>query len=123
MDAGLAAIGGALVGAVGAFATAWVGSHVQWKSARLSARAEHIRQRHESREASYKALLSAVSTLQRALHGGPNHVANWLSQYTDDYLVTVEAATHVLLEAVEDIEVRATKAPTSWLSKFGGQLR
>lgn len=66
MDAGLAAVLGALAGAVGAVGGAWTTSRVQWKSARLTARAEHKRQRREPRHEVYATFLTAANQFSDA---------------------------------------------------------
>ncbi|MET7869597.1 hypothetical protein [Streptomyces cyaneofuscatus] len=63
MDAGLAAVLGALAGAVGAVGGAWMTSRGQWKSARLAARAEHKRQRREPRSEVYATFLNSSNQL------------------------------------------------------------
>lgn len=50
---------GAVAGAVGAVGAAWATSRTQWKSAKLAARAEHLRQRRESRASSYRKFIDA----------------------------------------------------------------
>lgn len=63
MDAGLAAVLGALAGAVGAVGGAWMTSRGQLKSARLAARAEHRRQRREPRNEVYATFLKSSNQL------------------------------------------------------------
>ncbi|MFD4700836.1 hypothetical protein [Streptomyces niveus] len=63
MDAGLAAICGALAGAVATTGAALATGWSQRESARIAARAEYQRQRHESRHAAYKRFISITQTL------------------------------------------------------------
>ncbi|MGW8884743.1 hypothetical protein [Streptomyces sp. NPDC055749] len=59
MDAGLAAVLGALAGATGAVGAGLVTGVSQWKTAKFGARAEHTRQRREFRQASYRKFIEA----------------------------------------------------------------
>ncbi|MGW1267555.1 hypothetical protein [Streptomyces sp. NPDC002491] len=71
MDAGLAAVLGALAGAIGTslagFATSWASR----EQAKITARAEHHRHRREPREAAYRAFITASNDL--ANHMGPTY--------------------------------------------------
>ncbi|GEC10463.1 hypothetical protein SSP24_81180 [Streptomyces spinoverrucosus] len=69
MDAGLAAVCGALAGSVATIGAALATGWSQRETARISARAEHQRQRHEARHAAYKALISATQTLNSVTRG------------------------------------------------------
>ncbi|MEU3074388.1 hypothetical protein [Streptomyces laurentii] len=59
MDAGLAAVLGAVAGASGAVGAGLVTGISQWKTAKFGARAEHTRQRREFRQASYRKFIEA----------------------------------------------------------------
>ncbi|WP_405609036.1 hypothetical protein [Streptomyces sp. NBC_00076] len=67
MDAGLAAVLGALAGAVAttgaAFATGWSTR----EQAKIAARAEHRRQRRDARQVAYEELINAMVTLAQAV--------------------------------------------------------
>ncbi|GAA1423493.1 hypothetical protein GCM10009601_26830 [Streptomyces thermospinosisporus] len=67
MDAGLAAVLGALAGSAATIGTAFVTSRSQRETARLTARAEHQRQRREPRHDTYKAFISSTSQLRDQL--------------------------------------------------------
>ncbi|MEV6079617.1 hypothetical protein AB0L80_31575 [Streptomyces sp. NPDC052069] len=85
MDAGLAAVCGALVGASGAVGAAWATSRAQWKGVRLAAKAEHLRQRRESRTLNYRALISVATDLIDRINRQPL-VPGWtLLRITDEY--------------------------------------
>ncbi|WP_164274356.1 hypothetical protein [Streptomyces rubrogriseus] len=111
MDAGLAAVCGALAGALGAVGAAWATSRAQWKSARLTVRAEHLRQRHDNRAAHYKTLLSAVSDLQGALNGGSYFPGNELHRFTEEYCDAVETCVKKLRDAVENVALFGPREP------------
>ncbi|MGY1502921.1 hypothetical protein ACW4TU_41205 [Streptomyces sp. QTS52] len=63
MDAGLAALLGALAGAVSATAAGVSTGWATREQAKISARAEHYRQRIEPREAAYRAFITANNAL------------------------------------------------------------
>ncbi|MFG2928720.1 hypothetical protein [Streptomyces achromogenes] len=111
MDAGLAAVCGALAGAVGAVGAAWAASRAQWKSARLTVRSEHLRQRHDKRAAHYKTLLSAISDLQGALNGGSYFPGSELHRFTEEYCDAAEACVKKLRDAVEDVALFGPREP------------
>ncbi|MFE9569239.1 hypothetical protein ACFYMW_12175 [Streptomyces sp. NPDC006692] len=72
MDAGIAAIGGALAGSVAtvgaAFATGWW----QRENIRLTGRAEHWRQRREPRSQVYREFASAVADIRDRVRTQPH---------------------------------------------------
>ncbi|MGW8975135.1 hypothetical protein [Streptomyces platensis] len=63
MDAGIAAICGALAGSVGTIGAGLAAGWAQRESARIAARADHRRERSQQRYDSYKDLLIASSLL------------------------------------------------------------
>ncbi|MFK0279956.1 hypothetical protein ACIQVL_05705 [Streptomyces sp. NPDC090499] len=65
MDQGLSAVLGALVGASSALGAAWVTARTQMNSARIAAKAEHQRQRRESRLSAYKEFINAYDEFQQ----------------------------------------------------------
>ncbi|MGW1372699.1 hypothetical protein ACWD6P_00240 [Streptomyces sp. NPDC002446] len=73
MDAGIAAVLGALAGAAATIGTSLVTSHAGRSQARLSARAEHLRQRRQPRESVYRDFLASATDLRdqlRSVSGG-----------------------------------------------------
>ncbi len=68
MDAGLAAVLGALAGAGGAVGAGLIAGVSQWKTAKLGARAEHTRQRRESRQIAYAKFIEAHMEFAQLLH-------------------------------------------------------
>ncbi|MEV7278105.1 hypothetical protein [Streptomyces sp. NPDC093111] len=68
MDAGLAAVCGALAGAAGAVGAAFMTSRAQWKGARLAARAEHVRQRRDERAERYRDFHKSALEFGRVLN-------------------------------------------------------
>ncbi|MGW2380202.1 hypothetical protein [Streptomyces sp. NPDC001658] len=64
MDAGLAAVCGALAGAAGTVGAGIATGWTQRQVARITARAEHTRQRRESRLSVYKEFISAYEEFQ-----------------------------------------------------------
>ncbi|MGW7548452.1 hypothetical protein ACWGKQ_46160 [Streptomyces sp. NPDC054770] len=67
MDAGLAAVLGALAGAVATTGAAFAAGWSAREQAKFAARAEHKRQRREPREKAYKAFLSEAIALRELL--------------------------------------------------------
>lgn len=61
MDAGLAAVCGALAGSIATTGAAFVAGWWQRENARLQARSEHVRQRRQPREAVYSEFVSQVT--------------------------------------------------------------
>lgn len=61
MDAGLAAVCGALAGSLGTIGAALASGRAQRAGAEIVARAEHRKSRREPREAAYKGYVAAVS--------------------------------------------------------------
>ncbi|WP_405844534.1 hypothetical protein [Streptomyces sp. NBC_01518] len=59
MDQGIAAVLGALVGASSALGAGWMTARTQINATRISAQAEHRRQRRESRHTVYKDFINA----------------------------------------------------------------
>lgn len=87
MDAGLAAVLGALAGATATIGAALATGWAQRESACIAARSEHRRQRREPRQKAYKEFIAAASelrvltgTVRRAPKGAP------LSVFTEDFL-------------------------------------
>ncbi|GGX12675.1 hypothetical protein [Streptomyces chartreusis] len=64
MDAGLAAVLGALAGSVATIGAALATGWAQREGARITARAEHRRERREPRQSVYKVLISEASQLR-----------------------------------------------------------
>ncbi|MFD3638727.1 hypothetical protein [Streptomyces griseus] len=102
MDAGLAAVCGALAGAIGAVGAAWATSNAQLKSARLAARAEHLRQRRDTRSVHYRELITAVSDLLAHLRSGQS-VGRPLFRFTNDYLNDMKSLCQNVRSKVEDV--------------------
>lgn len=110
MDAGTAAILGALVGSVTTIGAALATGWFQRESARISAKAEHQRQLLESRTQAYSSLKAAAEKLPshvRVLtweeHGVPRPLV------TDDYVARVEEAHKELSSAVTRIAFTGPK--------------
>ncbi|MFC8173085.1 hypothetical protein [Streptomyces sp. NPDC057325] len=114
MDAGLAAVLGALAGSVAtigaAFATGWA----QREGARITARSEHRRQRREPRYAAYRELIAAGSVMR-------GHIA--LSGLDEETLLgelNVEEYRNLLLEDARDLKEKATNVALAGPRKVTG---
>ncbi|MFE4514421.1 hypothetical protein ACFRMQ_09560 [Kitasatospora sp. NPDC056783] len=70
MDAGLAAVCGALAGSMATIGAALAAGRAQREGARIGARAEHRKERRQPRQDAYKALISAASEM-RDIRKGP----------------------------------------------------
>lgn len=68
MDAGLAAVLGALAGAIGTTLAGLAAGRASREQAEITARSEHRRQRQGPRESVYLELLSAVSSLREHVY-------------------------------------------------------
>lgn len=121
MDAGLAAVCGALAGAVAttgaAFATGWW----QRENVLIAARAEHRRQRREPRSDVYKTFVAAVVETRDAAGAGPMGDGITISQFgperfTRDYATQInervnrvrEAWLNVAISGPDDLAALAT---------------
>ncbi|WP_405817309.1 hypothetical protein OG241_22560 [Streptomyces sp. NBC_01390] len=63
MDAGMAAVLGALAGSVGTMGAAFAAGRAQRAGAEIAARAEHRKNRRDPRQAAYKELIDAALAL------------------------------------------------------------
>ncbi|WP_157877173.1 hypothetical protein [Streptomyces odonnellii] len=84
MDAGLAAVCGALAGALATIGAALTAGRAQREAARIAARAEHQRQRRQPREGAYREFIAATEALRKAIGQrdlGPYKVSTFTSAY------------------------------------------
>ncbi|MFD7900243.1 hypothetical protein [Streptomyces sp. NPDC059743] len=84
MDAGLAAVCGALAGTFATIGAAFAAGRTQLESARLAAHMEHHRQRREPRHGFYRAFIAAMEELQTAIgqrKPGPHALSDFTSAY------------------------------------------
>ncbi|MGW2052381.1 hypothetical protein ACWCOZ_00425 [Streptomyces sp. NPDC001840] len=84
MDAGLAAVCGALAGALATIGAALTAGRAQREAARIAARAEHQRQRRQPREGVYREFIAAAEALRNAIGQrelGPYKVSTFTSTY------------------------------------------
>ncbi|MGW6604231.1 hypothetical protein [Streptomyces sp. NPDC055036] len=84
MDAGLAAVCGALAATVATIGAAFATGRSQRETARIAAHTEHHRQRREPRLAVYRAFIAATEGLRKAIgqrEPGPHALADFTSAY------------------------------------------
>ncbi|MFI9252473.1 hypothetical protein [Streptomyces sp. NPDC053069] len=104
MDAGIAAVLGALAGSVATIGAAMATGWAQREGARIAARSEHQRQRREPRHLVYKEFISKAELVR--------HRASIYSSLDDgltpDYVT--EQQVNELFEAATEIKAAATEA-------------
>ncbi|MFJ7340136.1 hypothetical protein ACIQU3_07485 [Streptomyces sp. NPDC101110] len=104
MDAGLAAVLGALTGSVATIGAALATGWAQREGARITARSEHRRQRLEPRTAIYKEFVSHANTIQGiASRFIVDPEAIDLDAINEDVLRGVTSAAHGIEKAWADV--------------------
>ncbi|WP_217134815.1 hypothetical protein [Streptomyces sp. AC558_RSS880] len=101
MDAGLAAVLGALAGSVATIGAALATGWAQREGARITARSEHRRQRLESRSAVYKQFLLRANDLRAAILPHAENPGVRISFHVD--IERVELAANKVREVWSDV--------------------
>ncbi|MFI8834029.1 hypothetical protein ACIGPN_23780 [Streptomyces afghaniensis] len=124
MDAGLAAVLGALAGSVATIGAALATGWAQREEARIAARAEHRRERREPRLEAYRAFISATSDLreQSTFFTVRDLVPDDLDEVTTDLLFQAvsgmkESALEVSLAGPRRVSKEAIK-----IQRLGSEL-
>ncbi|MGA5566775.1 hypothetical protein ACPCUV_37185 [Streptomyces platensis] len=110
MDAGLAAVLGALAGAVATVAATLVTGRMSRDQAEFAAKVEHVRQRREGRELAYRGFVSAATKV-RDLYLGEV----WGEQTPEGFVAAVSE--------LEDRWLDATLAGPSDLAELATMIR
>ncbi|WP_158686603.1 hypothetical protein [Streptomyces griseoflavus] len=105
MDAGLAAVLGALAGSVATIGAALATGWAQREGARITARSEHRRERREPRHAVYRELIEAATTLQNLT----GHYAYFDDAMPDDLHLNEEDVARIFQQQ-RDIKPLAIQA-------------
>ncbi|MFF1275144.1 hypothetical protein ACFVZC_17280 [Streptomyces marokkonensis] len=103
MDAGLAAVLGALAGSVATIGAALATGWAQREGARITARSEHRRQRLEPRTAIYREYLKHATDLRAAVHHFSNVEALQIDQIDDDTARRIYTSVENLRAAWPDV--------------------
>ncbi|MEU8849050.1 hypothetical protein AB0C70_23000 [Streptomyces sp. NPDC048564] len=123
MDAGLAAVLGALAGAVAttgaAFATGWSAR----EQAKITARAEHRRQRRDARQAVYEELINAVEMLIEATRSVDLGVTASRANQEQSYFIPDMKEVKSLEKSVRKIATKVTLAGPASISEMVEELR
>ncbi|MFJ2407109.1 hypothetical protein ACIOUE_38080 [Streptomyces xanthochromogenes] len=96
MDAGVAAVCGALAGSVATIGAALATGWSQREGARISARAEHLRQRREPRHDVYKGFIAAVSEMNDATRNVRAINSPRIEHFTDEQVLQYKRAAGVI---------------------------
>ncbi|MFD3931749.1 hypothetical protein [Streptomyces sp. NPDC058614] len=110
MDAGLAAVLGALAGSVATIAAAWAGSWSQREAAKIASRTEHHRQALDHRRQVYRPFAMSATKLQNLLRAQRiAAVRGSIDAMTVSADVVNEALVQQVAEAVESLDEPASE--------------
>ncbi|UFQ15509.1 MULTISPECIES: hypothetical protein [Streptomyces] len=118
MDAGIAVVLGAVSAAIGTGSGALFTAWAQKNSAATNARAEHLRQRREPRETSYRELGSAVNSLL-TLFAYPTESLT----FTEEHEVRVEEAVETIAGRSVDVSLKGPAPVAEAAEKVIGDSR
>ncbi|MFB6535110.1 hypothetical protein ACFCY8_30200 [Streptomyces noursei] len=111
MDAGIAAVCGALAGAVATVGASFATGRSQREGARIAARTEHQRQRREKREPAYSELIDAANALRQATGMlWPFYEPGGSSGFTPERLDAYRDCVKRLQAAWKDVHLAGPKA-------------
>ncbi|WP_399942817.1 hypothetical protein ACGH52_26255 [Streptomyces sp. BBFR25] len=118
MDAGLAAIGGAVVGSFATLGASLAAGWYQREGVRITARSEHRKQRHNAQEGAYREYIKAVTetiTLLTDVHlptttirGTDGEIFTTISSRFDPSIVFTD-------EFFDELELRETQFRSAWI--------
>ncbi|MEE1806949.1 hypothetical protein [Streptomyces sp. BE133] len=106
MDAGLAAVCGALAGAVATTGAAFAAGWWQRENSRLAVRAEHRKQRRQPREETYKNFISPISELRDLARSG---------EFLNGYFLDGQGRNYFTLSKSEEIAIKAQEIRQAWV--------
>ncbi|WP_143203474.1 hypothetical protein [Streptomyces sp. CB02115] len=118
MDAGIAVVLGAVSAAIGTGSGALFTAWAQRNSAATNARAEHLRQRREPRETSYRELGTAVNALL-TLFANPTESLT----FTREYEVRVKEAVESIAGRSVDVSLKGPPPVAEAAEKVIGDSR
>ncbi|MFF1845241.1 hypothetical protein ACFVW9_26530 [Streptomyces sp. NPDC058217] len=118
MDAGLAAIGGAIVGTFATLGASLAAGWFQREGVRITARSEHRKQRHSAQESAYREFIKAATETIALLQDV--HLPTQTTRGGGDELVAIvsprfDLSTVFTNDFFEELELRESQATSAWI--------